>query len=133
MPNPCFSLGQLAAVPAAAEGADEAYAVDELTGLEVDGGALILEQGGFGGDDVEVGVDAGLVACGGDVEKALGGGDRGSLPLDLLRQHTHAREVVFNLLKGGQDSLLIDGDISVELRVVLTQGGVAEAAIKKGF
>ena len=68
-------LRQLRDIPAAAEGADQAYAGDELAGLEVDGGALILEQGGLGGQDFEIAGDAAFVALVGEVEGVLGGGD----------------------------------------------------------
>ena len=47
---------------AAAEGADEANAVDELAGLQVDGCALILDERGFGGKYFKVAGDAAFVA-----------------------------------------------------------------------
>jgi len=55
-------FGEFGYVPAAAKGADQGYAVDELAGLEVDGGALILYERGFGGEDFKIAGDAAFVA-----------------------------------------------------------------------
>ena len=100
-PNPCLSLfRQLGCVPAAAEGADQAYAGYELAGLEVEIGALVLEQGGFGGEDFEVAGDAAPVALVRNLKGVLRGID--CLPLDgrLSLQDAQGGELVFDVAEG---------------------------------
>src|ERR1039458_9575495 len=54
---PLILFWQLRYIPAAAEGANEANAGDKLPGLEVDGGALIINQRGLGRKHLKIAGD----------------------------------------------------------------------------
>ena len=65
-PRRQFLFWEFGCVPATAQGADQGDCVDELAGLKVDGGALILDESGFGGEDFKVAGDPAFVALSGD-------------------------------------------------------------------
>ena len=127
------SGGELGGIPASAEGLDELDGGGHLADLEGDLGLLVGEQGGLGADDVEVGVEAGLVARGGDVDVALGGVDGLLLADDLLGGDAEGGDVVFDLLEGGEDGLTVGGDVGGVLGGVLGGGGAAEAGVEEGL
>ena len=62
---------ELGYVPAAAEGADKANTGNKLPSLEVDGGALIINQRGLGRKYLEIAGDTALVALIGEIEGIL--------------------------------------------------------------
>src|SRR6185437_192130 len=95
--------------------------------------ALIIECGGLRGDDLQVGVDAADVAV---VEDALGllsrrGG--GALLRSLLLKDAQGYEVVFHLLEGSEDGLLVVGGVAIEECDGLFLDATATAALEEGF
>ncbi len=120
-------------VPASAEGLDEFYGAGHFADAEGHLCLLVGEQSGLGGDDVEVRVEAGLVAVLGDGEIALGGVDGEVFAGDLVGGDADRGDVVLNLLEGGENGLAIGGDIGVVLGGVLGDGGFAETAVEDGL
>ena len=97
---PVFLFRQLACIPAAAEGADEADARNKLPSLEIDGGALVLEERGFRSQHFKVAGDAALVAL---VRYLIGMLSRIDGPLlhsRLIPENPQAGELVFNVVEG---------------------------------
>ena len=64
---------QLGAIPSAAQRLDQLHGGDHLRHLQRVQGLLIAEQGGLGGDHVDVGIDAESVALRLEVEELLRG------------------------------------------------------------
>jgi len=71
------------------------------------GGALVLDQGGFGGQHFQVAGDSAFVALVGNVVGVLCGGHSPLLDGGLLLQDAQAGELVFNIFKGEKDGALV--------------------------
>src|SRR5579871_5148061 len=61
-----FAGGGKFGIPSAAQSLNEEHAGDHAAGEQVDRGALFLQGGGLGGDDLEIGDGAGFVLVGGN-------------------------------------------------------------------
>ena len=94
-------LRQFGGVPAATQIFDELNGIHHLLGVKVHEGLAIGEQGGLGGDDVEVAVNAELITVEGEVEIFLRGIDGNLLLLDFGLEDTQLDEIILHILKGG--------------------------------
>ena len=85
---------------------------------EVDGVALVDEGGVLGGYHFQVGGDTGLVMVAGEGRRALVGGRSGVLLDGLVGEDAQRREVVLDVLEGGQHVLTVarHGGVVVDLR-----------------
>ncbi len=124
---------ELGAVPAAAEDLDEEDAGVHAAAQDVDVVALVVERGGLGGDDLQVGVDAAYVAVVEDAFGLYGGGGGLALLLLLVGEDAESDEVVFDLLVGGEDGLAIVGGGAVVVGAGLFGEAAAAAAVEEGF
>ena len=100
-------------IPSSAEGADQADARAELPRLEVDGGALVGEQCGFGRKHLKVAGDAAFVALVGEIEGVLRGCDSALFDAGLLFQNSQAGELVFDVVEGVEDGVSVSGSLGL--------------------
>ena len=96
---------------------------------------LVAEERVLQRDDIDVGIDAGLITAHLQVERALRGLDREALLLDLLGIDACLGQIVLDLLKGGEHGLPVGGDVGVVDGDVLMQLGAkrgVENGLRKG-
>src|SRR5665213_1954774 len=127
------TVGELGAVPAAAEHLDEQNARVHAAAQNVDVVALVVECGGLCGDDLEIGVDSTYITV---VEDGLGflcGGRRLALLVLFVGEDAECDEVVLDLLIGGEDGLAIAGGGAVVVGDGLLGETSAATTIEEGF
>ena len=103
-----------------------------MLGLQIDEGLAVVQVAGLGDDDVEVAVNAELVAVGGEVQVPERGLGRGVLLHDLFLENAQGGKVVFHGLESAQDGLAILGDGGLVRGFVLVNGG-EKAGVENGL
>ena len=120
-------------IPPAAEGADQAYARNELARLNVDSGALVLEQRGFGRQHFKIAGDAAFVALIGDFVRVLCRVDGPLLDGRFLLQNPQAGELIFHIIEGGEDGGFVGGSLGLVAVASLIGKSAALAGVEKEF
>ena len=127
------SLRELRCIPAAAESLDQQYAGFEPSLCDFNVIALILQKGGLPGNDLEIGVDATLVARIEEVERLLRRSGSVVLLLCFDLEVVQRVQVVLNLLERGQCGLAVGGHGAIVLREGDVGGGAPATVIKESF
>ena len=95
--------------------------------------AFVLERGGLGGDDLQIGVDAANVAIVEDLYCGLGSDGGVMLLLRFQDEGVEDSEVVFDLLEGGEGGLAVVGCLFVVAGDGLLRDCAAAAGIEEGL
>src|SRR5436190_13466004 len=95
--------GQFGSIPAAAECLNEQYTGAHSPDSNSDRGALICQQCALRGNDFEVAGNTTAVSIVSKIERTLRGLDSNVLLVAFIRKNSQRRQVVFHILKCGQD------------------------------
>ena len=124
-------MGQLRCIPTAPERFDEQHAGFEASLRDFDVVTLVLKKGGLPGNDLEIGVDAILVASVEEIERLLRRGGRVALLARFDLKVMQRVQIVFNLLECGERGLAVCRDGAIVLRQGNVGGGAPAAVIEE--
>lgn len=126
-------LRELRCIPAAAKRFDQQNAGFEASLHDVDVVALVLQQRGLPGNDLEIGIDAALVTGIEEIERLLRRVSRVVLLARFDLKIVQCVQVVLNLLECGEHGLTVGGNGAIVLREGNVCGGAAAAMIEEGL
>jgi len=122
--------GKLRAIPATAEGFNQLDGGGHGLDPQISELLLVAEESGMRYEHVKILIDTGFIACLGQFEIALRRQFSLLLLLNFFGQNSNSGHGILHLLKSGQNSLPIAGDIRVVQRYELIYRGAAQACVK---
>src|SRR5579871_2991641 len=131
--DPLLHGRQLGDIPAAAQRLDQADAGCRALTEDAEAGLLAAERRGLGGDDGGVVDRPRLVLIEGEARRLFRRPHGGGLHPGFLFEDSQRRQLVLDLLEGGQHGLPIEGDLLVIGAMGRFQLGRAQAAFEQRF
>src|SRR6266849_3171569 len=128
-----LNAGDLRDVPAATNSLDQEHAGSHAARADVDGGDFIGERGTLSDGDFEIAGDTTSVAIFGKGEGVLRRRDSCIFGLRFFLQNTESSEIVFHLLKSGEDRLPVIRDKLFVGSDCLFGGSPAAACVEKSL